>query len=237
MSAEVAVGTNIVGVRARTFVSFDKKDRCMSTTMKNDIEEQKTPALTITDLRQLDDNDLVALFQEGKEVTFQLLVERHQQRIRNLLYSIFHEKDLADDIAQEVFIKAYRALPRFRFESSFYTWLYRIAINKSRDEMRHRKLQRFFSFEQLDEGAEAEIQARIATQPHTNDDQEIVALGLKLVPEPFKTAVILRDIEGLPYEEIAEVLQCELGTVKSRIARGRAMLRKVLKPLLEEPRL
>lgn len=235
MNSELALSNGIVGVRARTFVSFDRKKEGMNTTMKNDTE--KPPALTLSELRQLGDYELVERFQQGNELSFQLLVERYQNRIRNLVYSIFRDHALADDIAQEVFIKAYRALPSFRYESSFYTWLYRIAINKSRDEMRHRKLQRFFSLEQLDEGAEAEIQARIATQPRNTDDQEIVALGLKLVPEPFKSAVILRDIEGMPYEEIAEILQCELGTVKSRIARGRAMLRKALKPLLEEPHL
>lgn len=236
MNSEIALEISPIGVRARSFVSCEQPEQCTNQTMDSTLEQARAEELTIEEIRRLTDEELVRLFQQGKEIAFRFLVERHQSRIRNLLYSIFHERDFAEDLAQEVFIKAYRALPRFRFESSFYTWLYRIAINRSRDEMRHRKLQRFFSFEQLDEGVEAELQARIATQPQNRDNEEIIALGLKMVPEPFKSAVILRDIEGLTYEEIADVLKCELGTVKSRIARGRAMLRKVLKPLLEEPR-
>ncbi|MCX7984245.1 MAG: sigma-70 family RNA polymerase sigma factor [Bacteroidetes bacterium] len=233
---EIALGSRDIGVRARSFVSCEQSEQSTNYKMEAAPSTARTVELSIDEIRRLNDEELVKLFQQGKEIAFRFLVERHQSRIRNLLYSIFHEREFADDLAQEVFIKAYRALHRFRFESSFYTWLYRIAINRSRDEMRHRKLQRFFSFEQLDEGVEAELQARIATHPKNRDDEELVALGLKMVPEPFKSAVILRDIEGLTYEEIADVLKCELGTVKSRIARGRAMLRKVLKPLLEEPR-
>jgi RNA polymerase sigma-70 factor (ECF subfamily) len=151
-----------------------------------------------------------------------------------LLFSIFHDRDFIDDLAQEVFIKAYQALPRFRFEASFYTWLYRIAVNKSRDELRKKKARRFFSFQTLDEGIERELNVRLSVPPENRDVQELVAMGLQTLPEKFRTAVVLKDIEGLAYEEIAEVMQCELGTVKSRISRARAMLRKALKPLMEE---
>lgn len=197
-------------------------------------EDQNTAKQKIEDLRLLTDEALISEFQKGNKNVYRILVERYQERIRNLLYSIFHERDLIDDLAQEVFIKAYQALPRFRFEASFYTWLYRIAINKSRDEMRRKKLRRFFSFQNLDEGLEKEIGELVAVPPENRDAQEIVALGLKTLPEKFRTAVVLKDIEGLSYEEIAKIMKCELGTVKSRIFRGRAMLRKALKPLLEE---
>lgn len=239
MNSLVAVADNIVGVRARTLVSFEQPKQGMSTTMNKEKEKEGNDfsSLPLAEIRKLTDYQLIKSFQEGNEGAFRFLVERYQNRIQNLFYSIFRDRDYAEDLAQEVFIKVYRALPNFRFESSFYTWLYRIAVNKSRDEMRHRKLQRFFSFEQLDDGAEAELQARLATLPQNRDDEEIVALGLKMVPEPFKSAVILRDIEGLSYEEIADILHCELGTVKSRIARGRTALRNAIKPLLKETRL
>ncbi len=237
MPTEIALKDFNIGVRAGTFVPYQKAYESTDIPMVEQNTKNEQIQLSVQELKKLSDHDLIRQFQQGNEIAFRFLVERHQDKIRNLIFSIFRERDFADDLAQEVFIKAYRALPKFRFEASFYTWLCRIAINRSRDEIRHRKIQRFFSFEQLDEGVEAELQARIATQPKNRDDEEIVALGLKMIPEPYKTAVILRDIEGLPYDEIAQILKCELGTVKSRIARGRQMLRKVLKPLLEEPRL
>jgi RNA polymerase sigma-70 factor (ECF subfamily) len=153
------------------------------------------------------------------------------------LYSIFHEQNIIEDLAQEVFIKAYQALPRFRSESTFYTWLYRIAVNKGRDEIRRRKLRRFLSLQTLDEGIDNEIQMKMSVAPENRDDHELIALGLKTLPEKFRTAVILKDIDGLPYDEIAKIMECEVGTVKSRISRGRTMLRKALEPLVKEARL
>jgi RNA polymerase sigma-70 factor (ECF subfamily) len=185
-------------------------------------------------LESKSDEVLVSLFQAGDDGVFRLLVERHQERIRNLLYSIFHEPETIDDLAQEVFIKAYEGLARFRFESSFYTWLYRIAVNRGRDELRKRKVRRFFSFQSLDESEDREFRERMTVEPKSSETQELVEKGLKALPEKFRLPVILKDLDGLSYEEIAEVLQCEIGTVKSRLSRGRAMLRTILKPLLEE---
>ena len=219
-----------IGVRARSFVpSFIKINNASS--MTNDHILSK-PNVDI--LRKMNDDALITAFQGGDHDVYRFLVERHQERIRNLLFSIFHDRDFIDDLAQEVFIKAYQALPHFRFEASFYTWLYRIAVNKSRDELRKKKIRRFFSFQTLDEGIEKELNVRLSVPPEDRDTQELVALGLKSLPEKFRTAVVLKDIDGLSYEEIAEVMQCELGTVKSRISRARSMLRKALKPLMEE---
>ena len=219
-----------IGVRARSFVpSFIRTNDASS--MTNDHILSK-PNVDI--LRKMNDDALITAFQGGDHDVYRFLVERHQERIRNLLFSIFHDRDFIDDLAQEVFIKAYQALPHFRFEASFYTWLYRIAVNKSRDELRKKKIRRFFSFQTLDEGIEKELNVRLSVPPEDRDTQELVALGLKSLPEKFRTAVVLKDIDGLSYEEIAEVMQCELGTVKSRISRARSMLRKALKPLMEE---
>ena len=218
-----------IGVRARSFVpSIPNNDLSLM------IQNQLISVSQIESLRKLNDNELIVMFQNGDREVFRILVERYQERIRNLLYSIFHDKDFIDDLAQEVFVKVYQALPRFRFEASFYTWLYRIAVNRSRDELRKKKIRRFFSFQPLDEGIEAELHRHISVAPENRDTQEIVALGLQTLPEKFRTAVVLKDIDGLSYEEIAKVMHCELGTVKSRISRARTMLRKALKPLLEE---
>jgi RNA polymerase sigma-70 factor (ECF subfamily) len=107
-------------------------------------------------------------------------------------------------------------------------------VNRSRDELRRKKTRKFFSFQTLDDGADQEIELKLSVPPENRDDHEIVSLGLQTLPEKFRTAVILKDIDGLPYEEIAEIMDCELGTVKSRISRGRTMLRKAIEPLLKE---
>lgn len=180
------------------------------------------------------DEVLITLFQNGERDVYRILVERHQERVRNLIYSIFHDNEVVDDLAQEIFIKAYEALPSFRLDSSFYTWLYRITVNRSRDEMRRRKIRRFLSFQTLEDEANKEFVAKMSVAPENRDAKELVTLGLQALPEKFRSAIILKDIEGLSYEEIAHVLQCEIGTVKSRLSRARTMLRKVLQPLLEE---
>jgi RNA polymerase sigma-70 factor (ECF subfamily) len=163
-----------------------------------------------------------------------VLVERHQERIRNLIYSIFHEPEIVDDISQEVFIKAYEALPNFRFQSSFYTWLYRIAVNKSRDELRKRKVRRWFSLQTLLDASDKDLTSKIVVEPRDNELQELVSAGLQSLPDKYRIAITLKDIDGLSYEEIAEIMECEIGTVKSRLSRARAMLRKVLEPIVKE---
>ncbi|HEY6951088.1 MAG TPA: sigma-70 family RNA polymerase sigma factor [Bacteroidota bacterium] len=180
------------------------------------------------------DEVLITLFQRGEREVYRILVQRYQERVRNLIYSIFRDPGVVDDLAQEIFIKAYEALPSFRLDSSFYTWLYRITVNKSRDEMRRRKVRRFLSFQTLVDEANAELTSKLSVPPESRDDKEIVALGLQALPEKFRSAIVLKDIEGLSYDEIAAILKCELGTVKSRLSRGRSMLRKILQPLLEE---
>jgi len=185
-------------------------------------------------LQAKNDDVLITLVHQGEHGAFRVLVERHQERIRNLIYSIFHEPEIVDDIAQEVFIKAYEALPHFRFQSSFYTWLYRIAVNKSRDELRKRKVRRLFSLQTLLESSDKDLSSKIVVEPRDDELQELVAAGLQSLPDKYRIAITLKDIDGLSYEEIAEIMECEIGTVKSRLSRGRAMLRKVLEPLVKE---
>jgi RNA polymerase sigma-70 factor (ECF subfamily) len=180
------------------------------------------------------DEVLITLFQNGERDAFRVLVQRYQARVKNLIHSIFHEAEAVDDLAQEVFIKAYEALPQFRFQSSFFTWLYRIAVNKARDELRRRKIRRILSLQALLESGDHELGSRLAIEPRDDETQELITSALGLLPEKFRVAVVLKEIEGLSYEEIAEVLQCEVGTVKSRLFRARVALRNILKPYLEE---
>ncbi len=190
--------------------------------------------VTDRDLSAAADDVLVGLVQRGDQRAFRHLVERHHERVRNLLFAIFHDEHLVEDLAQEVFIKAYEALPSFRFEASFYTWLYRIAINKGRDEMRRRKLRKFFSLQQMDDGARAELEARIAERPADVDAPDLVALGLRTLPDHQREVVIMKDLQGFSYEEIAEILHIEVGTVKSRLSRARTALKQVLGPMLDK---
>jgi RNA polymerase sigma-70 factor, ECF subfamily len=194
---------------------------------------QAVVRVTDSSLDQKSDDVLITLFQSGEEEVFRFLVERYSQRVRNLIYSIFNETAVVDDIAQEVFIRVYEALPRFRFESSFYTWLYRITVNKSRDELRKRKTRRFFSLHSMLDASNVELQSKIRVFPDDNSAKELVNKGLQQLPEKFRIPIILKDIDGLSYEEMAEIMQCEIGTVKSRLSRARAMLRKILAPLLD----
>jgi RNA polymerase sigma-70 factor (ECF subfamily) len=183
-------------------------------------------------LEQKSDDSLIILFQNGNTAVYRYLVERYQEKIRNLIFSIFNESDIVDDLSQEVFIKAYEALPKFRFESSFYTWLYRIAVNRSRDEMRRRKVKRFFSFQSVESTSNRSLDALTSTYVDDEQIHEVIEQQLNLIPEKYRMPIILKDVDGLSYDEIAEVLECEVGTVKSRLSRGRSMLKSKLIPLI-----
>jgi RNA polymerase sigma-70 factor (ECF subfamily) len=179
------------------------------------------------------DDILITRFQSGDETAFRALLDRYSERIRNLVYSVLHDKSQIDDVTQEVFIKTYRALPGFRFDASFYTWLYRITINHCRDIMRKQKLRRTFSLSTMLEVRDEELTAKTSVQPEYNEATEWIHRGLQKLPEKYRTPIILKDMEGFSYEEMADIMQCELGTVKSRLSRGRSMLRTWLRPLLE----
>ena len=196
----------------------------------------KSAIFSISDVNipdaQKSDDTLIHLFQKGDKALYRHLVDRYQEKIRNLIYSIFNETDVVDDLAQEVFIKAYEALPKFRFESSFYTWLYRIAVNRSRDEMRRRKAKRFFTFQNVESSFNLKIENLLTTTFDDENLKEVVQNALKKLPDKYRMPIILKDIDGLSYDEIADVISCEVGTVKSRLSRGRTMLKEILKPLL-----
>ncbi len=182
--------------------------------------------------QQKSDDSLIVLFQNGEQEVFRYLVERYQEKVRNIVFSIFNDVDLVDDISQEVFIKVFKALPNFRFESSFYTWIYRITVNKCRDELRKKKVKRFFSFASFEKATNLKIENMATT---TFDDENMMGVieeTLKKLPEKFRMPIILKDIDGLSYDEIAEVLDCQVGTVKSRLSRGRTMLKELLLPIL-----
>jgi RNA polymerase sigma-70 factor, ECF subfamily len=188
-----------------------------------------------------DEAELVHELQAGSETAFDWLVTHYHAPVYNLILSMLADTSDAADGTQEVFLKAFRGIRNFRQGSSLKTWLYRIAIREALNHKRwfKRHLQKNVSIDApLGEGqAHVEIADLGATPFELLASREIqvaVQGALQQVPEVFRTAVILRDLEGLSYEEVAEVLECSVGTVKSRILRGRRALKEILEPLLSE---
>jgi RNA polymerase sigma-70 factor (ECF subfamily) len=172
-----------------------------------------------------DDFSLIKRFIEGDETTFRTLVDRHKERVRNIIYLTINYGDSVDDIAQEVFITVYKNLKYFRFESQFTTWLYRITVNKCKDHLRKMKIRSIFipSKEIEEEKGYNQIDENL-------DVPDIVRKAISKLPEKLRVPLLLKDIEGFSYQEIADTVQCEIGTVKSRIFRAREGLRNILKP-------
>lgn len=172
-----------------------------------------------------DDFSLIKRFIEGDETTFRTLVYRHKEKVRNIVYLTMNYSDSVDDIAQEVFITVYKNLKYFRFESQFTTWLYRITINKCRDHLRKLKIRNIFTpVKDIEE---------VHGYNHINENMDIpdiVRKAISKLPEKLRVPLLLKDIEGFSYQEIADTVQCEIGTVKSRIFRARESLRNILKP-------
>lgn len=176
-----------------------------------------------------DDFSLIKRFIEGDETTFRLLVQRHKDKVRNLTYLTLGSDDSVDDIAQDVFLTVYKNLNKFRFESQFSTWLYRITVNKCKDHLRKKRIRNIFT------SIKEEEQELIYHSSHeAKDTAEIVRKAMGELPDKLRIPLMLKDLEGLSYQEIAQTVNCEIGTVKSRIFRAREGLRNILKPYEKE---
>lgn len=176
-----------------------------------------------------DDFSLVKRFIDGDESTFRLLVQRHKEKVRNIIYMTLGDSDAVDDIAQDVFITIFKNLKKFRFESQFTTWLYRITVNKSKDHLRKKNVRKIFV--PIKE-ASRELKNDLVTEK--SDISKIVMDAISQLPQKLKMPLLLKDIEGFSYQEIAETMECEIGTVKSRIFRAREGLKKILQPIEAE---
>jgi RNA polymerase sigma-70 factor (ECF subfamily) len=185
------------------------------------------------------DKQLVERVQRGDKRAFDLLVLKYQHKIIKLVSRYVRDSNEARDVAQEAFRKAYRALPNFRGESAFYTWLYRIAINTAKNylvTLSRRPYEVDISNEE-NEQFELESILKDYDTPEslvlTEEIQETIVATIEQLPEDLRMAITLREVEGLSYEEIAEVMSCPIGTVRSRIFRAREAIDLHLKPLLE----
>jgi RNA polymerase sigma-70 factor (ECF subfamily) len=188
-----------------------------------------------------DEAVFVTELQAGSEDAFDWLVTHYHGPVYNVVYRIVGDAADAADVTQEVFLKAYRGIRRFRLGSSLKTWLYRIAIREALNQRRwwSRHLKRQTSIDAAGENAEQSAAMELeSAEPSplercaSREVQAAVQAALRSVPEVFRSAVVLRDLEGLSYEEVAEVLEVAVGTVKSRIVRGRRAVRRALEPLL-----
>lgn len=186
------------------------------------------------------DQELVARAQRGDKRAFGLLVEKYQRKLARLLSRFVRDPAEVEDVTQEAFIKAYRALPAFRGDSAFYTWLYRIGINTAKNYLmalgRRAPTSTEIEAEEA-EGYEDAEQLRDINTPESvllsNEIAATVNATIAELPEELRTAIQLREIEGMSYEDIARIMDCPIGTVRSRIFRAREAIAERLRPLLD----
>ena len=184
------------------------------------------------------DQILVQRVQRGDQVAFELLVMKYQRRIFRLIMRFIRDPALAEDVAQETFLRAYRAIPQFRGESQFYTWLYRIAVNTAKKTLAEGAREVSLRDGSTEDGETSSVDEHLSDL----ETPEAVLAGRQVVrtvnaaidelPEDLRTAIALREIEGMSYEDIARAMGCPVGTVRSRIFRAREAIARRLRPLL-----
>jgi RNA polymerase sigma-70 factor (ECF subfamily) len=186
------------------------------------------------------DQQLVERAQRGDKRAFELLVEKYQRKLARLVSRLVRDPGEVEDVTQEAFIKAYRALPSFRGDSAFYTWLYRIGINTAKNYLVAMGRRAPTSTEVEAEEAEGQPDAELLRDINTPESllltKEIggtVNAAIDALPEELRSAIQLRELEGMSYEEIAKLMDCPIGTVRSRIFRAREAIAERLKPLLD----
>src|SRR5215475_4292019 len=186
------------------------------------------------------DQQLVERAQRGDKKAFELLVAKYQRKLARLLSRFIRDASEVEDVTQEAFIKAYRALPSFRGDSAFYTWLYRIGINTAKNYLvamgRRAPTTTEFDSDEAEAFEDGDQLRDINTPESMLMSKEIAAtvqVAMEELPEDLRTAIELREIEGLSYEEIANIMNCPIGTVRSRIFRAREAIAAKLRPLLD----
>ncbi len=190
-------------------------------------------------LTEKSDEELVRLFTEGKERAFNELMGRYSRRIVNYVYRIIGDRDRAEDLLQDTFIRVYRNIDRFDQKRKFSTWLYTIATNLAKNELRNTGRSPIMYFQTLFYRKEDQKMFEAVDQADKPDDQlyrsqlkELVAKAVEKLPERHRLVFTLRETEGKSYEEIAEILDCNIGTVKSRLNRARARFAHIIEPYL-----
>ncbi|OGL45953.1 MAG: hypothetical protein A2161_00880 [Candidatus Schekmanbacteria bacterium RBG_13_48_7] len=192
-------------------------------------------------LLQVSDHELMALYAEGESAAFVQLVKKYKDPLVNFVNKIVHDYDAAVDIAQETFIRVHRNTNNYEAKASFSTWLYRIARNLAINELRRRKKRHFISLDQpMYDNSESSVKFELTApedQPDIRTEKvemiKIVDTAISSLPRRYRIPLILRDMQGLAYEEVAKILSLPKGTVKSRINRARNILKQKLGPFME----
>jgi RNA polymerase sigma-70 factor, ECF subfamily len=182
------------------------------------------------ELEKQSDYDLMTRVKNGDLVAYNQIVNKYKNRLMNVILRMIQSSEEAEDIVQETFLRVYQHRDSFDFQHCFSTWLYTIALNLARNELRKRKRFKFYDIFDM-QGKETEIAVEMKLPSNLPQHLERAIDGL---PEKYKTAFVLRDMQELPYEEVAQIMNIPLGTVKSRVNRARALLKDKLKPRMEE---
>jgi len=194
----------------------------------------------LAELRELEDTALVNAYLDGETRGFDVLVERYQTRLLNFVYRIVGDRERAEDLVQEVFVRVYRHLGRFDRSKKFSTWIYTIASNLAKNELRNRARNPLVLFTSMTKGWEDEERPLEFEDPLSRPDdlfrkrhvRELVESSVAQLPTHHREVFMLREIEGRSYEEIAEITNCNLGTVKSRLNRARNSFAEIIEPAL-----
>lgn len=209
--------------------------------MKRMTSAQQTGPSVREQLRLADDSAIVTAFLGGEERAFQELVERYQTRLLNFIYRTIGDRDRAEDLVQEVFIRVYRHLHRFDRSKKFSTWVYTIASNLAKNELRNRSRSPLVLFQTI-QGSNDEEDRPVQFEDTTSrpDDmyrkrhlRDLVEQTVAQLPEHHRQVFVLRELEGKSYEEIAEITDCNLGTVKSRLNRARTAFAAIIEPFID----
>jgi RNA polymerase sigma-70 factor (ECF subfamily) len=214
---------------------LSRQNECKSPEKGNANTESRSGSGSLLMAAQESDKQLVTRVQKGDNLAFDLLVLKYQHKIFGLISRYIRDQDEIKDVAQEAFIKAYRALPNFRGDSAFYTWLYRIAINTAKNYLVARNRRPPASDVEIEDAEyyESGSSLRNIENPENvlygQELKQVVEAAIKALPDDLRTAVTLREFDGLSYEDIADVMECPVGTVRSRIFRAREAMDKQIK--------
>ncbi len=208
--------------------------------MLQEAEKKRAEARPQVSLSELDDNQLVAGFLEGDRLAFPELVDRYQNRLLNFIYRTIGDRDRGEDLVQETFIRVYRHLHRFDQTKKFSTWIYTIASNLAKNELRNRSRNPLVLFQTIKKNWEADHRPLQWEDPaHRPDDlfrkrhlRDLVESAVEQLPEHHRVVFVLREMEGKTYEEISEITGVNLGTVKSRLNRARNNFAQIIAPML-----